>query len=45
MLRDTIKAAQIAAELGTQVPAKITPAGDTRPTTAAEQWNRQFTKA
>ena len=43
--RAAIKAAQIAAEMGTQVPAKITPAGDTKPTTAAEQWNRQFTKA
>ena len=43
--RAAIKAAQIAAEMGTQVPAKITPAGDTKPATAAEQWNRQFTKA
>jgi signal peptide peptidase SppA len=43
--RAAIKAAQIAAEMGTHVPAKITPAGDTKPTTAAEQWNRQFTKA
>lgn len=43
--RAAIKAAQIAAEMGTQVPAKITPAGDTNPTTAAERWNRQFTKA
>ncbi len=43
--RAAIKAAQIAAEMGTQVPARITPAGDTKPATAAEQWNRQFTKA
>jgi signal peptide peptidase SppA len=43
--RAAIKAAQIAAEMGTQVPAKNTPAGDTKPATAAEQWNRQFTKA
>jgi signal peptide peptidase SppA len=43
--RAAIKAAQIAAEMGTQVPAKITPARDTKPATAAEQWNRQFTKA
>jgi signal peptide peptidase SppA len=43
--RAAIKAAQIAAEMGTQLPAKITPAGDTKPATAAEQWNRQFTKA
>jgi DNA repair exonuclease SbcCD ATPase subunit len=43
--RAAIKAAQIAAEMGTQVPAKITPTGDTKPATAAEQWNRQFTKA
>jgi len=43
--RAAIKAAQIPAEMGTQVPAKITPAGDTKPATAAEQWNRQFTKA
>jgi hypothetical protein len=31
--------------MGTQVPAKITPAGDKAPTTAAEVWNRQFAKA
>lgn len=43
--RAAAKAAQIAAEMGTQVPAKITPAGDKAPTTAAEVWNRQFTKA
>ena len=43
--RAAIKAAQIAAEMGTQVPAKITPAGDKAPTTAAEVWNRQFAKA
>ena len=43
--RASAKAAQIAAEMGTQVPAKITPAGDKAPTTAAEVWNRQFTKA
>jgi signal peptide peptidase SppA len=43
--RAATKAAQIAAEMGTQVPAKITPAGDKAPTTAAEVWNRQFTKA
>jgi ClpP class serine protease len=43
--RASAKAAQIAAEMGTQVPAKITPAGDKAPTTAAEVWNRQFAKA
>ncbi len=43
--RAAAKAAQIAAEMGTQVPAKITPAGDKAPTTAAEVWNRQFAKA
>ena len=43
--RAAAKAAQIAAEMGTQVPAKVTPGGDTKPTTAAEVWNRQFTKA
>ncbi len=43
--RAASKAAQIAAEMGTQVPAKITPAGDKAPTTAAEVWNRQFAKA
>jgi chromosome segregation ATPase len=43
--RTAAKAAQIAAEMGTQVPAKITPAGDKAPTTAAEVWNRQFAKA
>jgi signal peptide peptidase SppA len=43
--RASAKAAQIAAEMGTQVPAKITTAGDKAPTTAAEVWNRQFTKA
>jgi hypothetical protein len=43
--RAASKAAQIAAEMGTQVPAKITPNGDTQPATAAEVWNRQFTKA
>ena len=43
--RAATKAAQIAAEMGTQVPAKITPAGDKAPTTAAEVWNRQFAKA
>jgi len=43
--RAAAKAAQIAAEMGTQVPAKVTPNGDTQPATAAEVWNRQFTKA
>ena len=43
--RAAIKAAQIAASTGTQVPAKITPSGDSKPATAAEVWNRQFTKA
>jgi len=43
--RAAAKAAQIAAEMGTQVPARVTPAGDKAPTTAAEVWNRQFTKA
>lgn len=43
--RAAAKAAQIAAEMGTQVPARVTPGGDTKPTTAAEVWNRQFTKA
>ena len=43
--RAATKAAQIAAEMGTQVPAKVTPNGDTQPATAAEVWNRQFTKA
>lgn len=43
--RAAIKAAQIAAEMGTQVPAKVTPKGDTQPATAAEVWNRQFAKA
>lgn len=43
--RAAAKAAQIAAEMGTQVPARITPTGDTKPTTAAEVWNRQFAKA
>jgi signal peptide peptidase SppA len=43
--RAATKAAQIAAEMGTQVPAKVTPNGDAQPTTAAEVWNRQFTKA
>lgn len=43
--RAAIKAAQIAASMGTQVPAKITPSGDSKPATAAEVWNRQFTKA
>ncbi|GAA5148088.1 hypothetical protein GCM10023213_43700 [Prosthecobacter algae] len=43
--RAAAKAAQIAAEMGTQVPAKITPAGDKAPATAAEVWNRQFAKA
>ena len=43
--RAAIKAAQIAAEMGTQMPAKLTPAADSKPTTAAEVWNRQFTKA
>lgn len=43
--RAAAKAAQIAAEMGTQVPAKVTPAGDKAPTTAAEVWNRQFAKA
>jgi signal peptide peptidase SppA len=43
--RAAAKAAQIAAEMGTQVPARITPTGDTKPATAAEVWNRQFAKA
>lgn len=43
--RAAAKAAQIAAEMGSQVPARITPAGDTKPATAAEVWNRQFAKA
>ena len=43
--RAAAKAAQIAAEMGTQVPAKVTPNGDTQPATAAEVWNRQFAKA
>ena len=43
--RAAAKAAQIAAEMGTQVPARVTPGGDSKPTTAAEVWNRQFTKA
>ena len=43
--RAAAKAAQIAAEMGTQVPAKVTPNGDAQPATAAEVWNRQFTKA
>ncbi len=43
--RAAAKAAQIAAEMGTQVPAKVTPNGDTQRATAAEVWNRQFTKA
>ena len=43
--RAAAKAAQIAAEMGTQVPARVTPGGDTKPTTAAEVWNRQFTNA
>ncbi len=43
--RAATKAAQIAAEMGTKVPAKVTPNGDTQPATAAEVWNRQFTKA
>lgn len=43
--RAATKAAQIAAEMGTQVPARVTPGGDSKPTTAAEVWNRQFTKA
>jgi len=43
--RASVKAAQIAAEMGTQVPAKVTPAGDAPPATPAEAWNRQFTKA
>lgn len=43
--RAAAKAAQIAAEMGTQVPARVTPGGDTKPTTAAEVWNRQFTKS
>lgn len=43
--RAAAKAAQIAAEMGTQVPARVTPGCDTKPTTAAEVWNRQFTKA
>jgi len=43
--RAAIKAAQIAASMGTQVPARITPSGDSKPATAAEVWNRQFAKA
>jgi len=43
--RAAAKAAQIAAEMGTQVPARVTPGGDSKPTTAADVWNRQFTKA
>jgi signal peptide peptidase SppA len=43
--RAAVKAAQIAAEMGSQVPARVTPAADTKPASAAEVWSRQFTKA
>jgi hypothetical protein len=39
-----VKAAQIAAEMGSPVPAKITPKGNTSTPapSAASVWNRQF---
>ena len=43
--RAAVKAAQIAAEMGSPVPAKITPKGNnttTPPVSAASVWNRQF---
>ena len=43
--RAAIKAAQIAAEMGSPVPARITPAGDQQPQqpqSPAAAWNRQF---
>ena len=44
--RAALRAAQIAAETGSQTPAQVTPAGDPRsgqpPRSAAEVWNRQF---
>ena len=43
--RAALKAAQIAAEMGSPVPAKITPKGNnagTPPASAASVWNRQF---
>ena len=43
--RAALKAAQIAAEMGSPVPAKITPKGNnpvTAPASAAAVWNRQF---
>lgn len=47
--RAALRAAQIAAESGSPVPAKVTPAGETRPgqppSCAAEVWNRQFQPA
>ena len=43
--RAAVKAAQIAAEMGSPLPAKITPKGNTTttpPVSAASVWNRQF---
>lgn len=44
--RASLRAAQIAAEMGSPVPARITPAGEQQPAqppvSAASVWNRQF---
>ncbi len=46
--RAALRAAQIAAETGSATPAQVTPAGESRPNqapkSAAEVWNRQFSK-
>jgi ClpP class serine protease len=44
--RAALRAAQIAAETGSQAPAQVTPVGESRPNqapkSAADVWNRQF---